>query len=320
MRIGCLFVVLWLAAFAQLGAQAGRGQDAYGARGLGMTKMLLEGLSLPEWCWGGVHEYAEVERNFRTVSGRLLDSYFGDLSASGVRDPQGLLGAEERKVVEEVLAQHAEVSRFSQLVNVLSAGQELGLSEGDLRERLARQLEGRNVIVIVYFHGKARDAKGYVWLANQGFVENWEVDELFLKSARAASEYVGDGSELESYVKDVAKRSFWIEQQLLPHIVEEKEEEQSEKVEVSESEGLGEVLWGWILGNTLTLVLCFWVLAAGCWYFLWSRKWRKYVLPSGEVPVRLGAEHGAQLSDVVEYHDPKISLTEQYTRAKEREL
>jgi hypothetical protein len=203
-------------------------------------------------------------------------------------------------------------------VNVLAHGQTLSLSEDQIKLRLKNMFKNKNAIIVFYYYGYARGVKGYVMIDELGFIEDWEVDELFLKSARDASLQMNDFLEMESFVKDVSKRSYWLEQRLMPPLVAEKITEQEDK----EKKKLPE--WDQYLlilsDHTLTIILGFLFLAAGGCYFLWSRKWRKFVISDGDVPVRLGADYGANVSDPVKFSDTKVSLTEQYENLKNREL
>ena len=298
--------------------QSSRTDEIYGAKGLAMTEDILAEMDLPRWCWGGAHVFENVEQNYRLVDGELLDEFFAIRPAKGLNDPQHILDDEQRERIEELIAAHDMKSAIPLCVNVLAHGQKLSLMEDELKQRLREMFKGENALVVFYFYGYARGVKGYVLIDELGFIEDWEANELFLKSGRDASVQVDNFLEMESFVTDVSKRSYWLEQRLMPPVVAEKSNDQENNEK--KKGGYWDELLLTITNHSMTIVLAFWVLAAGGWYFLWSRKWRKFVIPDGGVPVRLGADYGANLSDPIEFSDPKVSLTEQHEKLKNREL
>jgi hypothetical protein len=318
MRKFIIYVSLWFCLAGLVFSQSSRSNENYGAKGLAMTEEILAQLSLPIWCWNGAHVFENVEQNYRLVDGELLDEFFTMRPAKGLNDPQHILHDEQRERIEELIAAHDMKSAMPLCVNVLEHGQKLSLTEDELKLRLREMFKDKSALVIFYYYGYARGVKGYVLLDELGFIEDWEVNELFLKSARDASVQVEDFLEMESFVTDVSKRSYWLEQRLIPPVVAKKSNDQ----EANEKKKRG--YWDELLliftNHTMTIVLAFWVLATGGWYFLWSRKWRKFVIPDGGVPVRLSADYGANVSDPIEFSDPKISLTEQHEKLKSREL
>ncbi|MGJ8657397.1 MAG: hypothetical protein ACSHX6_13190 [Akkermansiaceae bacterium] len=284
-----------------------------------MTEEILAELDFPDWYWGGAHVYENVERNFRVVDGELLDQYFGLFPASGVNDPQSLLDEEQRMRIEGLVAAHDMKSAMPLYVNVLAHGQNISLTEGDMREAILKMFKGKNALVIFYYYGYARGVKGYVLVEDQGFVENWEVDELFLKSARDASVQVADFAEIETFVTEFSKRSFWLEQELIAPVLAEPTDIKGDGNDKANS-GSWDQWLVMLTDHTMTIVFALWTIAAGGWYYLWSRKWRKYVLPKGNLPVRLGADYGANVSSPIEFSNTHISLAEQYEKAKNKDL
>lgn len=313
-----IFTSLWLCLTGPVSAQSNRSNVVYGEKGLAMTEEILAEMDLPDWCWGGAHVFENVAQNYKLLDGEMLDAFFTPLAAKGLNDPQRILDDEQRERIEELIAAHDMKSAIPLYVNVLAHGQKLALMEDELKLRLVEAFKDKNALVVFYFYGYARGVKGYVLIDELGFIEDWEVDELFLKSARDASVQLEHFLEIESFVIDVSKRSYWLEQRLIPPAMAEKNNDQEDN---EKKKGRDWDQWLLILtDHTMTLVLAFWVLAAGGWYYLWSRKWRKFVIPDGEVPVRLGAYYGANVSDPIEFSDPKVSLTEQYEKVKNREL
>ena len=283
-----------------------------------MTEEILSELDLPDWYWGGAHVYENVHQSFPLVEGDLLKRYFSQLPTPGLNDPQQLLDNEQRDKIKELISAHDIKSVMPIYVNVLAHGQEISLSEKEIKLKLSKIFKGQNAMVVFYYYGYARGVTGYVLLDEQGFIDDWEVDQLFLKSARDASVQVEDFTELETFVREFSKRSFWLEQKLIAPVRVEKET-QSEK-ETQKKKGIWDEWLIFMNEHTMTLVLALSTLAVGAWYFLWSRIWRKYVLPDSYVSVRLGADHGANVSDLVEFSDAKISLAEQYKKLRSREL
>lgn len=314
-----LFSWLWFCFSGFALSQAGRSSEVYGERGLKMTEGILAELDLPEWYWGGAHVYDNVQQNFRLVDGSLLNRYFSKIPDSGLNDPQHLLDIEQRDKIEALISAHDMKSVMPLYVHVLAYGQKISLSEGEIKRKLSKAYKGQNAMVIIYYYGYARGVTGYVLLDEQGFIEDWEVDQLFLKSARDASVQVEDFTELETFVREFSKRSFWLEQKLIAPVRVVKDDN-AKKDTQKKKNGIWDE-WLIIMNeHTMTLVLALSTLTAGAWYFLWSRIWRKYVLPDRNVSVRLGADHGANISDLVEFSNAKISLAEQYKKLRGREL
>lgn len=305
--------------FAQMSfAQGNRSNTPYGAKGLAMTKEILSELDLPSWYWGGAHIYEEVERNHLVIDGDLLVKYISKFPATGLNDPQYILDDKQRERIEGLVAAHDMRSAMPLYVNVLSHGQKMLMRDDEIRDALEHQFREKNALVVYYYYGYARGVKGYVLLEDTGIIEGWEVDELFLKSAQDASIQVEKFSEIESFVTEFSKRSYWLEQRLITPVVAVQSDAQ-EKDEPKKShalDGFSQTL----CDHTLTLTLVLGSLLTGAWYYLWTRKWRNYVIPNGDVPVRLGAEHGAYISDTLEFSDPKNSLTDQHERIKNKEL
>lgn len=299
-------------------SQSSRSDVLYGTRGLEMTKEILAELVLPVWCWDGAHVFENAEWNYRLMDGEMLEEFFSTTPSKGLNDPQHILDDKQKGRIEDLIAAHDMKSAIPLYVNVLANGQKLSLMEEELKMRLRKMFKNRNAMVIFYYYGYARGVKGYVLIDELGFIEDWEVDELFLKSARDASVQVEDFPEMESFVMDVSKRSYWLEQRLIPPVIAKK----SNNTEGNEQKrGGNSDDWLLILlDHTLTLFLAFWLLTAAGWYYLWSRKWRKFVIPDGDVPVRLNADYGANVSDAIEFSEPKSSLTEQYEKIKNKEL
>ena len=69
-----------------------------------------------------------------------------------------------------------------------------------------------------------------------------------------------------------------------------------------------------------TIILTIFAVLAVAWYYFWSRNWRKYRLTHRDVPHRLGADHGAHVSICIEYSDTQLSVSEQYEKAKNKEI
>ena len=319
MRGFIIFVSLWFCLTGLVSSQSNRSSGLFGARGLAITEEILAELALPDWYWGGAHIYKNVEQNYRLVNNKLLDSFFSTRPANGgLYDPQNILNDEQRKKIEKLIASHDMKSAMPLYVNMLAHGQKLSLTEAQLKLRLGKTFRDKNAFVVFYFYGYARGVKGYVLLDDVGFIEDWEVVELFLKSARDAGANVEDFLELESFIKDISKRSYWLEQRLIPPVLVEKQTDQESGQKKKPTD------WDqWLLiftDHSLSIVLAFFILAAGGWYYLWSHKWRKFVLPDGDVAVRLGADYGANVSDTIKFSDPKVSLAEQFDKLKNREL
>ena len=315
------FIIFILFSFALNGlvfSQSRSSGVSYGAKGLAITEEILTKLSLPSWCWNGAHVYANVERRYGLVDGKLLDDFLSNLPTTGLNDPQQILDPEERKKIEELIAAHDMKSAMPLRISVLRHGQTIALAEDELKQYLSKVFKNETAIVVFYFYGYARGAKGYVLLDGAGFIDDWEVDELFIKSSRDASLQLEDFLELESFITDVSKRSFWIEQRLMPPVVAERSDEEDIKVNKKQAEW--DKLSAALTEHSFTLFLAICVLATGGWYYLWSRRWRKFVIADKDVPVRLGADFGATVSDLIEFSDPKVSLTEQYEKLKNREL
>ena len=124
---------------------------------------------------------------------------------------------------------------------------------------------------------------------------------------------------MEHFLKEFSKRSFWLEKKLIiPQITDHPDDRSTatRQETAPKANSLGATL----AENIFTLILMTCVLSLGLWYFLWSTKWRKYVLPLQNPATRLGAEYGANVSNFIEFSNPKSSLNEQYETFKDREL
>jgi hypothetical protein len=318
MKNTIIFVSLWLCLAGLVFSQSSRSNKVYGAKGLAITEEILAELNLPVWCWSGAHLFDNVAQNYQLVDGEVLDDFFTIHPAKGLNDPQNILNDRQRRKIEKLIADHDMKSAMPLYINLMAYGQKLSLNEEDLKVRLRKMLAGRSGLVVFYYYGYVRGVKGYVLLDELGFIEDWEVVELFLKSARDASMQVDDFREMASFVTEVSKRSYWLEQRLIPPVIAEKNNEPKDNTK--KNRGIHEQWLLILTDHTMTLVLFLWVLAAAVWYYLWSRKWRKYIILNADVSVRLGANHGANVSDTIEFSDPKVSLTKQYERVKSREL
>jgi hypothetical protein len=318
MRKLILFLLLALTLCGFVSSQSRSSRVSYGSRGLAITEEILTKLNLPSWYWNGAHEYENVERHFGLVDGKLLDEYLSSQPSSGLNDPQNILNPEQREKIESLISDHDMKSAMPLNINVLRHGQTIALMDEEFKQRLIKQFKNQTAIVVFYFYGYARGAKGYILLDGAGFIDDWEVDELFIKSSRDASLQLEDFLELESFITDVSKRSFWIEQRLMPPVVAERRDEK--EIKVNEKQAEWDKLSKAITEHSFTLFLALCVLASGGWYYLWSRRWRKFIIADRDVPVRLGANFGATVSDLIEFSDPKVSLTEQYEKLKNREL
>ncbi len=311
------FVLILCVAGLAFPQDSGR-SDSYGAKGLAVTEKVLSKLDLPLWCWNGAHDFEKVKERYFLIEGELLDLYFTARPDSGLIDPQHILDPEQRKKIEKVISEHDMKSALPLCLCVLGNKQKLSLTAVELKLRLLKMFENQtSAIIIFYSYGFARGMKGYILLDEHGFIEDWEVDELFIKSSKDASIQVEEFAELETLMKDISKRSYWIEQKLMPPVIAKKSDFKDTKSSHAKSE------WAKMLEPlaeyTMTFALAFVVSAAGALFYLWSNKWRKYVIPDADVPVRLGANYGATVCDTIEFSDPKISLIEQHYKLKETE-
>lgn len=314
-----IIVALFMAFIQEGFSQGSRTQELYGKKGLAITEQILSELNLPEWLWGDALDYDTLEKNYRLVDGELLDSYFQTIPAGGLNDPQQLLDRVQREKLEEVIASHDMKSAMPLYVNVLAYGQKIAVNESEVKGLLSEVFYGKNALVVIYYLGHARGAHGYVILDGQGFVEDWEVDELFLRSAQDASLQVGKHEEILSFVTEFSKRSFWLEQRLITPVMAEKDVSVQEDEESKQHGKLTEFL-SLIHDHSLSLFLFLFVLLIAGRYYLWSTRWRKYVMPDVDIAMRQGAKYGANVSDSIDFSDPKISLSDQYEKIKNREL
>lgn len=300
-------------------AQSNRSLQPYGTKGLSKTEEILDELNFPEWYWAGAHVYENVELNYLTMDQELLDQYFGMFPANGVNDPLSLLDDEEQHEIVELVTTHDMKSAIPLYVIVFPYGQDIPLNEAEQREQLLKMFEGKNAFIIFYYYGYARGVKGYVLLNEQGVIKNWEVDELFLKSSRDASLQIGAFAQMKTFVSEFSKRSFWLEQELIPPLPPEKNS--SENAVISESKSsVSSKGMQVLIDHQMTLALVFLTMITGGWYYFWSRRWRKYTLVQSNVSVRLGADYGANVSHCVDFSGANISLSKQYEETTNREL
>ncbi len=298
-------------------AQNLRPKDSFGSKGLLKTKAILSELNLPDWLWAGAHQYDNVQRSYRLIDGELLKEYFTLSITGGIHDPQHILTENQRDQIEQLISTHDMNSAMPIHLNVLYDGQKIPFTEDEMRHKLGTLFKDKNALVIFYHYGDARGTKGYVLLDRQGFVDGWEVDELFLKSARDASIQIDNFTEMESFVSDFSKRSFWLEQKLMPPVAAKKRNNQLiEQKENSQWETTTQLL----LDHKMKLLLALLPFILGVFYYLWSRRWSKYTLHCNDVPVRLGADYGANVSETIEFSNPNTSLANQYEKTKNKTI
>lgn len=317
-------LIIWIAS-----TQLAISQDD--ERGLAQTQELLTELDLPTWFWGGAHQADSIERYHKLISDDLLSQYFRDAESlkteGGILDQQEILNDEQLKIIQALIDEHGTKSQISMTVFVFKQEHSLALKENQIEATLNSLYEKQNALVIFYYHNEALRSAGYLIMADQTknettgkIIKNWEVDEMFLKTARDASVPVDKFAQLEIYIKELSKRSFWIEQKFIsPPLPQGTLEALNGPAPVKPLTNL-ENIAKFIDQNLLKIIGLILAIGAIIWYYLWSKKWKKYVLPIKNMPRRLGAEFGANISTPLEFSDVKASLAEQREKARNREL
>ncbi len=288
-------------------------------QGLNITEKILTELDLPNWFWGGAHNFANIVNNLEQPEDELLNQYLYGFStiATGLNDPLNVLNKEEQQIITKLISEHDMKSAFPLYINILNTGQQLPLIRAQIKPRLNHAFKNRNALVMFYHMNDPRNVDGYLCLDEKGVIENWEVDELYIKSARDASIHINSFDQLEHFVRDLSKRSYWLEQKLMPPVLADN----SNNSDLSSKTHSHWNKWFTILSDhIIALSLAIFTILIGLWYFLWSRKWRKFVIPDQKTPLRFGAHHGANISNVIEFSDPRASLSEQYKKIKNNDL
>ncbi len=299
--------------------------------GLARTHEILTELELPTWFWAGAHQADSIAHYHKLTSDDLLDQYFKNAASlkaqGGIIDPQKILEDEQLKTIQGLIAEHGEKSQIPMTVFLFTEEHSLALKEDQLEERLTSFFQKNNALVTFYYHNEALRSTGHLIIADQTkdqterqIIKNWEVDEMFLKTARDASVPVDKFSQIEIYVTELSKRSYWIEQKYIASPLPQGN--------LADLDGPAPVkpltnlehLSLFIEAHLLTIVGLALTITAITWYYLWAKKWRKYVLPVKHMPRRLGAEFGANVSTPLEFSDVKLSLAEQREKARNRDL
>jgi len=248
--------------------------------------------------------------------GEILKLDVDEIPSERLNDPQRILTKEVRDNINYLISAHDMKSALPLYIHVLSHDQELLMEEYEIKSSLKHQFREKNALVVFYFYGYAPGAKGYVIIDGEDPGDDWEVNELFHKSAQDASVEAERAAEFESFIRELSKRSYWLEQRLMPPVTAEKNTDSNNSNNLS--------YWSnWVTTlqeQSSSLIIITFPLLAGAFYFTWSRKWRKYVLPSTTISERHGARYGANVSNPIEFSDPAISLTEQYEKIKSKEL
>ena len=253
----------------------------------------------------------------------ILNLYFNtklDI-ADGLHDPQEILNEEQSKIILDLITNHSEKSKIPIMLFLFKQNQESPLTESTIHTRLNKIFVDKDQLLVFYYYGNALKSNGHLLLKDEDelLTNNWEVNEMFLKSARDASVPVDHFDQLESYVKELSKRSFWIESKFTKNLLIEETPIEQPSVK-KEADTIPKYIQTILNEYFLSILTGFIVITAGAWYYLWNRKWRQYVLPLKEMPRRLGAEHGATISTPLEFSDVKVSLSDQRSKARSKDL
>ena len=297
-------------------------------------RVKVERAWFPHWLLESIELDSEVE--IRLLGEDLVrEMYLRENSASEggvdrvVVDPQEFLSHGEVAELQAIIEKHRRESALPIYLYVFGAGQEaLGHTPKMVYESRFQQ---QRAVVIFYFYGDARSALGYVHGGKDGEADPYEVAELFRKSGRAASQSIerkphSASEEMRFFVSDVSRRIFWIENKLIhPDIQVQKVEETAESPQKSTMLGAGgdffrelqsdpemKRVWYALLGVVL---LCVALVAR----FIYKRK-KLYRFPEPACSVRLGAENGAEVSELIEFSSVKTSLDDQRISLKDSDL
>jgi len=241
--------------------------------------------------------------------------------ADGLHDPQGILNEEQSKIILNLITNHSEKSKIPIMLFLFKQNQEIPLTESTIHTRLNKIFVDKDQLLVFYYYGNALKSNGHLLLKDEDelLTNNWEIDEMFLKSARDASVLSDNFDQLESYVRELSKRSFWIESKFTKILPTEETPIEQPSVKKKTDTKL-KYIQTLLNEYFLSILAGFIVIIVGIWYYLWNRKWRKYVLPLKEMPRRLGAEYGATISTPLEFSDVKVSLSDQRSKARSKDL
>jgi len=268
---------------------------------------------------------------------RGLELKEGNL-ASQILDPQGYLNEEEEAMVIEVLRSHEQLSRVPIDLFVFGSEQQL---ETMTPQKVGEQyLDKRNTALMYYFMGDARATSGYVngGVDEEGesLLDAYQVKNMYTKAGiYAAGLNQGRVEDLCATVTEVSRRMYWIEQELgltTPLDIDAYEQEVAE-VKVKKPSRLTKY-WGTLkdsigkyvggdaravfvvvaILSLLVVVSCFKVFKA-----IYIRV-NQVTFPEYNGPTRLGADYGAGVSEIIEFKDARISLSEQKRKLRSDEI
>jgi len=246
-------------------------------------------------------------------------------------DPQQFLNAHSRRRIEGAIAKHSMTSVLPVYLYVFGGHQYLSESvtpESIYQEKLLGDgaREPVRAVVVFYFMGEPQRARGYLHGGVDGEADVYAVKELLRKSARAAAQSDAEAApseseELQRFIGELSRRMFWVERELIkPQFSKEKPQQVAEKKpsrldsltqwfqKLRADDSLSPV-WYSLLG----LLLLGMVLVLR---FIRIRT-KKYHFPEPICSHRLGAENGAELSELISYKNPQLSLDQQRKKLKE---
>jgi len=253
----------------------------------------------------------------------LTELYFNtELTITdGLHDPQKILEDEQATNIKNLISEHQERSQIPITLFLFKQTQEISLTELKLKNRLNKIFTSGNHILVFYFYSEPLRSNGHLLLENseESNSADWEVDEMFLKSSRDASVEVESFDQLQSYLQELSKRSFWVESKFITSPPQTEDIAIDSPTKQQTPKQSNQIL-GFLNTHILSLIAALAVIIIGIWFYLWSRRWRKFVLPLKEMPHRLGADYGATVSEPLEFSDVKVSLSDQRGKARNNSL
>jgi len=160
-----------------------------------------------------------IEESIAEAEPNISNLYFStNINISnGLLDPQKILDEKQFQTIIDLIADHDKTSKIPITLFLFKNEQTIPLTESKIHTRLSKIFAEKNRLLVYYYYGNALNSKGHLLLADADnlIIQSWEVDEMFLKSARDASIPVDYFEQLATYIKELSKRSFWIESKFI---------------------------------------------------------------------------------------------------------
>ena len=241
---------------------------------------------------------------------------------NGLHDPQEILSEEQSNIIKKLIAEHQDKSKIPITLFLFKQNQKISLTKSKFTNHINKIFPTGNHLLIYYYYGEPLNSTGYLLLEDdqETIVSNWETDEMFLKSSRDASVEIEKIDQLQSYLRELSKRSFWVESKFIPSNLTSNKKTSTEVIDAEQkATGQSNQTFHFISQHFISIIAAIALVIAGVWFYLWSR-WRKYVLPLKDMPRRLGADFGATVSTPLEFSDVKVSLSDQRGKANNKSL